>query len=173
MLNTLDQPWPSYHCGEMIKDITRKLAHGVERKIASEEQVVYILVELRKILDTDPPPGDYYALKFYCDWAVHTMLDQKGAQTIVRRFDAYQQFLDDMFYAKHGEALTPTAPGLMEELQTTLQLSKFRAQLESFLDGCGLQSDLARDNSRWTEFLIQYSGVIEDCPLRLRRGPSA
>lgn len=95
MSNTLDGPWPSYHCGEMVKDIKRKLAQAVGMKIGSEEQVVYILVEVRKILDTDPPPGDYYALKFYCDWAVHTILDQKGAQTIVRRFDAYQKFLDD------------------------------------------------------------------------------
>jgi hypothetical protein len=155
----------------MIKDIKRKIAQAVERRIASEEQVVYILVQVRKILDADPPPGDYYALKFYCDWAVHAMLDQKGAQTIVRRFDAQQRLMDDMFIAKHGDVLTPTPQELMEELVKTLQLSKFRTQLESFLDASGIDSSLTRDKSRWTEFLIQYTGVIEDCPLRCLADP--
>ena len=59
---------------EMIEEIKRKLAPAVERKITSEEEVVYILVEVRKILETDPPTGDYYALRFYCDWPVHRIV---------------------------------------------------------------------------------------------------
>jgi hypothetical protein len=72
------------------------------------------------------------------------------------------KFLDDMFYAKHGDAIAPVAPGLMEELEKTLQLSKLRDQLKRFLEECKIDSGLASETARWTEFLIHYGGVIED-----------
>jgi hypothetical protein len=40
-----------------------------------EAQVVYLLIEIRKILDRDSNMK-YPLLRFYCDWCVHTRKDK-------------------------------------------------------------------------------------------------
>jgi hypothetical protein len=58
----------------MIPDIITKLQRELARPVVSECQVVYLLVEIRKIIDAEPDPRPWKALKLYCDWAVHTEL---------------------------------------------------------------------------------------------------
>lgn len=65
---------------EMKKDIWSKLRRELNEPISSERQVVYILVELRKLLELSGSDEHFPALNFYCDWALHAVLDQEGAQ---------------------------------------------------------------------------------------------
>ena len=61
----------------MKPDILAKLAEELRHDITSERQAVYALVELRKLMELNGDGGEksrYYALEFYCDWAVHPTL---------------------------------------------------------------------------------------------------
>ena len=46
--------------------------------LTEECQAVYVMVELRKILDHDKKTGikEFDILRFYCDWTVHTEKDR-------------------------------------------------------------------------------------------------
>ena len=156
----------------MKPDIVQKLEGEFDEPIRSERQVVYILAEVRKLLELESiardearvhPDDSYFALKFYCDWAVHVRLTQSGAKQIVRRFDEYQKFLDDA--ASLGEASGIADDKLLRELDQGLQLSKFRNQFGALVASHGLKPSLVTNEEHWIEFLIYYSRVIEDAPL--------
>ena len=152
----------------MKPDIVAKLAEELRHDIRSERQVVYILVELRKLMQLNGDTGEksrYYALEFYCDWAVHPTLDRPGAQRIVKRFDKYQALVEEMTNASDGQKITADM-SFLGELGNTLRLSKFREQLGGYLNLHGLDSTIAGDDGKWANFLRYYSGVIEDCPLK-------
>jgi hypothetical protein len=154
----------------MKPDIIEKLRGELREPIHSERQVVYILAELRKLMELEsidrieagaPVDNSYFALKFYCDWAVHVRLDQAGARRIVQRFNEYQEFMEDL--ASPGR--TVVDPAFLQELDQSLQLTKFREQFGAYLNSHGLDVTIATDMERWVAFLTHYSRVIEDAPL--------
>ena len=76
----------------MRADIVDKLNHELTQPIESEGQVVYLLVEIRKLLELNQDSGSFETLKFCCDWIAHPLLTGSMAQKIVRQFDqAHQQ----------------------------------------------------------------------------------
>src|SRR6185503_7733424 len=79
--------------GEMKDALLGKLAKELNDSITSERQAVYILVLLRKLIELNGHKKDpkYFALNFYCSWAVHTKMSRDGALEIVKRFNRYQQ----------------------------------------------------------------------------------
>ena len=154
----------------MKPDIVEKLRGELAEPIHSERQVVYMLAELRKLMELEsigrvkagaPADHSYFALKFYCDWAVHVRLDRSGARRIVQRFNEYQKFMEDLA----GAGRTVVDPAVLKELDQSFQLTKFRDQLSAYLHSHGLDRELATDKERWVAFLTHYSRVIEDAPL--------
>ncbi len=156
----------------MKPDIVDKLRLELREHVDSERQVVYILAELRKLLELEsiarieagaPADNAYFALKFYCDWAVHVRLDRSGAQRIVQRFNQYQKYMEALM--SHGNGGVAVDPSFLQELDQSLQLTKFREQLGAYLDSHDLDGAVATDGERWIDFLTSYSRVIEDAPL--------
>src|SRR5690349_20466399 len=91
-----------YHSVQMEQAMVRKLRNELQQEITTERQVVYILVELRKLMELANDGAAFFALKFFCDWAVHTELDQQGAARIVKRFDKQQEFIEEMGRAENA-----------------------------------------------------------------------
>jgi hypothetical protein len=56
-------------------------------------------------------------------------------------------------------------PSFLQELDQSLNLTKFREQLGAYLKFHDLDLAIATDDDRWTEFLVYYTRVIEDAPL--------
>ncbi len=59
----------------MRTDIFSKLNKILRASIRNEPQVVYILTRIGKIIELEKERDKYPLLKFYRDWAVHTVLD--------------------------------------------------------------------------------------------------
>lgn len=54
-----------------------KLKKEIEKEVKSEADIAYILVLIRKILDTDSKLKDkYIILYFYCNWSLHIEIDR-------------------------------------------------------------------------------------------------
>ncbi len=123
----------------------------------TEARVVYILVETRKLLELQGELKKYPALRFYCDWALHTSMDRAGAQRILRLFDEAHPLLCS------GQALPRN---LDREIRDTTNLRFFEKEFDAFLTAYSLPKDII--NVRWTKFLRSYAAVIEDCPLTVR-----
>jgi hypothetical protein len=141
--------------------IKKKLRRELSRKSAlTEKAVVYILAEIRKLLERRDEKEKYYALNFHCSWALHTTMDRgPGTVRILERFDQAFQLLQD----KDLHELPGT---LSKELEATVGMKKFRASLKSFLIDHGLPTRIVDEH--WTQFLRQYAAVIEDCALTIK-----
>lgn len=134
--------------------IVRKLRGVVGEQALTECRVVYVLVEVRKLLDLLDDASQFESLKFYCDWAMHAWMDRRQAKDFVASVD---EWLSQSF----GSGTPPAELNRFVEL---LYLSKFRDQLREFLRSHELPSRIC-EGEEWSNFLRLYSQVIEDCPL--------
>lgn len=138
--------------------IEEKLRRQLSSKAPlTELRVVYILVEIRKLLERQGELNKYPALRFHCDWALHTSMDRAGAQRILRLFDEAYPLLCA------NQELSHT---LKREITETTNLRHFERDFERFLTDYNLPQDIL--HGRWTKFLHCYAAIIEDCPLTVR-----
>lgn len=144
----------------MRDEIAAKLSYELDKEIQSERQVVYILVETRKLLEREDALTAYRALKLCSDWAVHPKLCGTDAQEILRRFDAYE-----VEFQKSGKTLAEFQPGPLHEF---LSLAKFRTELMQALSRYGVHAAPLASDTIWQNFVQHYCGVIRDCPLEAR-----
>jgi hypothetical protein len=122
-------------------------------------QVVYILVELRKMLEHDDKKETYPVLNFYGNWVVHTKLSASPvADTIVRVFD-------EVMYRKINDSvnidLETAAVKIFDE-------TLLRQELQHFLESLSLPADICIDSSNWHDFRKKLAAVIEDSPIELK-----
>jgi hypothetical protein len=143
--------------------IIEKLKRELQQEITAERQVVYILAEIRKLLEVTEEADNYFALNFYCSWALHTRMSRDGALRILERFDQ-----------AHGETVKVLPPDpknlrpeTWREIQDTMAYVKFRLQMEKYLQANDLPLGLVHCDLKWTTFLSFYTEVIEECPLQL------
>jgi hypothetical protein len=68
----------------IIAKLKMLLANG----ITSEAEALYLMVEVRKLLERLQAEKQYEYLKFHCDWALHAALEGTMAQRILKQFDA-------------------------------------------------------------------------------------
>ena len=54
---------------DMVENITREL----NNKITTEVQTVYLLVQIRKLMESKTKKP-HFTLKMFCDWALHIEL---------------------------------------------------------------------------------------------------
>lgn len=74
----------------MQQELETKLRDFLTKKIDGEDQVVYIMVELRKLIDrVDPKGKKWFGLKLYCNWVVHTSLERGLAVGILKQFESH------------------------------------------------------------------------------------
>ena len=77
-------------------EIVEKLESELSRPIERESQVVYIMVETRKYLESTGQLDNYPALRLYCDWVVHSKLDRLGAEEVIRAIDGFVEKWDPL-----------------------------------------------------------------------------
>lgn len=141
----------------MESAILRKLRALFERGIRTESDVVYLLVEIRKLMDLrtdlDTHSAEKYgSLRLYCNWVAHTDLSNSQAKEIVKKADAaYPKLLDG--------TLTETEK---DDFRRIFNLASFRGELSEFLRRYDLP---CFSDSDWNRFLASFLNVIEDCPL--------
>jgi len=137
----------------MEDHIVAKIRAELKRGIKSECQAVYLLVEIRKLLDRDRQGMQpYNSLRLYTDWAVHVRLDGPQAQEIVKKADA---FYPKMINGTHSEEER-------SEFARILEFSTFRDELGQFLRAKRIRPF---SDAEWNSFLACFLNVIEDCPL--------
>jgi hypothetical protein len=115
------------------------------------------LLEQRQPGENELVTFDY--LKFHCDWTLHSKLDGRMAQRILRLFDAANLEL------KAGGELQNLPADLNTQIQFISKMTYFERELTRFLEINGLPSLNATRSDAFAHFLHLYAKVIEDCPL--------
>jgi len=141
----------------MTNDIQSKLTAELGKPVTSEGQIVYILVQIRKLLDgrEDDDPAPYESLRLYCNWVVHTSLINKFARAIVREADfLYPRLITGQ--------LTEEEKGHLRKRYSFLN---FRHEIDQFLVQNGIEGF---NDASWNDFLVCFLRVIHDCPLSFK-----
>jgi len=139
--------------------ILGKLRQALAQGISEESQAVYILVEIRKLIELTDQSRDFETLHFYCSWAVHTKMTKKVANSMLEKFDEAHPLLKD-----HGLRELPRE--MYKEIQEMTAMRRFHQQLRDFLGR--YEFDRRIVENQWTAFLRLYASIIEDCPLTVK-----
>lgn len=141
-------------------DIVAKLNGEFDAEIVTERQVVYILVEARKLLERQDTLDNFQAFKLCGDWAVHPKLKRSSAQAVLGYFDAYESE-----FRKSGVTV---AESKLQPLLDFMAHKNFREQFIQAVEPHGVRVDRLVSDDYWRAFIQLYSAVVQDCPLEAR-----
>ena len=146
---------------ESVRDaIIEKLNRHMSIPPKTEADVVYALVEIRKLLEQSGRKEDLPRLTFFCDWVVHPWLKGTETQNVLKELD---ERLGKYDTARPWE-LDPD--GHVHEL---LSFRRFREELHAYSEEVGIQEGWTRDPTAWREVSRLYSMIVRDCPLSMSR----
>lgn len=120
--------------------------------IKEEYEVIYLLVELRKLLDREREQNhsdSYPLVRFHADWAVHTRKDNitPAMKEIMTKID---NSIDT--YPKNGDI-------------DFLLLPEFRNELTELLEEYGLSTKFCKSDKEWMNFMVALTQVLADQPI--------
>lgn len=137
----------------MQLQVIDKLNKFIEKRssIKEESEVVYLLVELRKLLDRAKAKNDksYSLVRFHADWIVHISKDN----------------------------ITPVMKKIMMEVDNLLNplpkngnidfllMPEFRTELTNLLDEFGISNNFCKNDNSWLSFVVALTQVLSDQPM--------
>jgi hypothetical protein len=145
----------------MQSEILRKLDILLRAGIESEAQAVYLMVEIRKLLEQQQGQQQFFYLNFHCNWTLHSKLSGKAAQRVLQTFDEANTSL------KTGLELHQFPHPLRDDINSLSKMSYFRNELRTFLEANDLPPIDATRFDGWAHFLHFYARVVSDCPLEI------
>lgn len=133
----------------------KKLRNFLENHSTFKEEceVVYLMVEIRKILDNRGSP--YNTLRFYCNWVLHKELSREKTTKLLS--DIFEPNVD---LKKNGRK---NARNIKSVGRDFFMLKTFRKELEGFFKDHNLPMDLL--NKNWWTFGKLLLEIIKDCPV--------
>jgi hypothetical protein len=137
--------------------IVEKLKRELDGQIDTEPKVVYLLCEVRKLLEKDGFDRAPRNLKMFCHRALHVDLSAPGTTK------HFLQRIDEVLTNLVENPTTGETIGLENALFRELAyFDALRSELGATLKQYGLSTDLCDDNVKWANFLLAYTRVIED-----------
>jgi hypothetical protein len=151
----------------MTKDIVQKLRKHLSSPIIKEPEVVYLLAEVRKLLEHDRPDPKPFALWMYCHWALHVKLTK--TRTTLHFLERLDVFITHEIagFTPHGDFSFLDSQNLFREF---VFLDTFRQQLLDFLSSYDLPIEVCSDDGNWSVFMAAYAEVIKDGVLASESG---
>ena len=139
----------------MQDSILEKLTIELNNGIHTEAQTVYLLVQIRKLMEHNSNKA-YDTLKMFCDWALYIELSKnKQIIKLLEEFD---------------EAIGRGDKGYGPINYDYLSLKKFKEALKNFLTDFNLPKGIL-SNGHWSTFIRLYAKVVSDCPVTKKDYP--
>jgi len=121
--------------------------------LKEECEVVYLMVEIRKILDHGS--NSYKTLRFYCNWVLHKELSQEKTTKLLS--DIFETNID------FKEGGRENARKIKSVGRNFFKLDKFKKELKEFFKDNHLPMDLL--NKNWWTFGKLLLEIIKECPI--------
>jgi hypothetical protein len=141
----------------MKNAIVEKLRRHLSCPLDTECEVVYLLCEIRKLLDKQRVEPTPFALRLYCHWALHVDLSRPSTTM------PFLTKVDNYVFNKLNAGETEET--LLEEhalFRDFVYLETFRKELSQFLALNDLPTSLCDEDARWFAFLAAFASIIED-----------
>lgn len=141
----------------MTPDIIEKVSKELSKGIDSEAQVLYLLVEIRKVRQSDPS-NPKILLDFYRDWACHVELKHTNAVGIF--LDRFEPLVDPNLSAHQ------IAARFIKAFPAFFKLDELRKELRAFFAQEGLATALTDDSKKWSVFVRHLMSILKDCSIK-------
>jgi len=136
----------------MSRDVLiAKLGDTLNSGVKSEQAVVYLLVEIRKLADRENYQDP--VLRMFCNWVVHTDLTNKREGSTLFLTTVDQEF--DAAAAKNKSISS----------LPIFRFETFRDSLKQFLGHFNFPDALVRVEKDWRPFIMLYASVVSECPI--------
>ena len=116
-------------------------------KFKEECEAVYLMVELRKLLDREHERDQFPIIRFYCDWTVHISKDRNQAD------------IEDIMKSFNDGINNP------EGVISFFSLSELRKEMSDLFRTYGLKAELCQDDNNWKHFVDVFIQVLADQPI--------
>lgn len=126
----------------------------------TEVEVIYLLVQIRKLLDHARNSGDtkYKHLRFYCDWVVHINKDHIDESTL-DVLKGFEVGMKKMIGNRDYHAPGPINFAYFENMQ---------AELVEFLPAQGIGFEALTEDKSWINVISSLVKVLENQPLTIK-----
>lgn len=140
----------------IIEKLNRHLTEGIIR----EADVVYLLVEIRKLLDHGRPSlhHRYPQLRFYADWVVHTELSR------ISRGSALYEYLKRINDAVAVYIQKNNEQDMLKKITNAISLDRIKDEMTTFFQEGGLDGHLL-EVAQWRNFIKLLISILTDSPL--------
>jgi hypothetical protein len=140
--------------------ILEKLTRKFESAPRSEEDVAYVLIEIRKLLERDAKQDQFTTLTFFCDWVVHSVLNRRGARDQISRLDGRLGNLDLTNLHDVGADL---------EIYRFMSFDSLFEELGRFTKEEKLPGGWTSNPAWWKECVKFYGEIVRDCALEVKQ----
>jgi hypothetical protein len=139
-------------------NVTCEICNGIfDEPVLTEERVVYIMVEVRKLMEhANLRDADFSTLRFFSNWVAHTKLTRGQAVKLVKRMN------DSFDNRLRGQRMTEEQHLALPSL---FRFETFRDELREFLRSQDLVWARLELWPEWVSFMKNYAGVVAECPI--------
>ena len=137
----------------MEDKIITKLKLALSEPIKKECQIVYIIAEIRKLLEKKGIKSDYSVLNFYCNWVLHSAIDKVEPEI--------QELIEEIertFFSANRDIFIP---------EKILNFELFRKDFQEFISRFGINYNIEKG---WIVIRRLFIDIISDCPLKIKNG---
>jgi len=140
----------------MKEEIVKKLKLALIESIQKECQVIYIFVEIRKLLDwIDQDGSNFSVLRFYSNWVLHIKIDKTFA------ISSLLKKIENSILRGEGDRYS-----IILEM---INFDELRKELKNILKQIKVNNFFSDDNY-WQTFKEKLVTVLIDCPLEPKLG---
>ncbi len=140
--------------------ILEKLTRKFQKAPSSEEDVAYVLIEIRKLLELAAKQDQFTTLTFFCDWVVHPVLNRRGAHDQISRLDDRLGNLDLTNLQDVGADI---------EIYRFMSFDSLFEELSRFSKEVKLPNGWISDPVCWKECVKFYGEIVRDCALEVKQ----
>lgn len=122
-----------------------------------ESQVVYLMVEIRKVIDREKNSVKYPLLKFYTDWIVHTEKDHITTEI--------RQIMEEMYETAKAEIINSLKRKSGSPIIRFAYMEDLYKEMEQFLKKYNINTALT-GKEVWLQFVQLLVKVLQNQPIK-------
>ena len=138
----------------MEKEIKSKLGSALSERIKKECQVLYILAEVRKLLERLKDKDNFPVLNFYSNWVLHPEISNTSA---VRPL--LEKIEKNILNKEHNTWI----------IWKMIDFDEFRKEMGLFLNKFNIVDPFV-NRKYWDNFRNLFVDILTDCPLKPNYG---
>lgn len=143
----------------MTNQIIEKLNHHISTGFTKEADVMYLLVQLGKLIERERP-GDYSVVRFYRNWVAHEKLNRPKANPSMR---AILDSFETLLAAAHAGGNTA---GHIQQVADNVSLTALYRELDQLLGDLPFDRNMVGNPSGWQDFVPKLLGILTDIDLQ-------